>query len=52
MSGQELSKRDAASVWYIGRNIRRDGVKGRVLTKVVRNLRFTLITLEDRVARL
>jgi hypothetical protein len=52
MSGKELSKGDAASARYVGRDIGRDRVKRRVLAKVVRDLRFALISLEDRIARL
>jgi hypothetical protein len=52
MSGEELGKSNAASARYIGRDIGWDRVEGRVLAKVVRDLRFTLVSLEDRVARL
>ena len=52
MSGKELSKRNAASARYVGRDVGRDRVKRRVLAKVVRNLRLTLVSLKDRVARL
>ena len=52
MSRKELSKCNAASARYIGRDIGRDRVERRVFAKVVRNLRFALISLEGGVARL
>jgi hypothetical protein len=52
MSGKELSKSGAASARYVGRDVGRDRVKRRVLAKVMRDLGFTLISLEDRIARL
>jgi hypothetical protein len=52
MSRQNLRKRNAASTWYVRRDLRRHGVKGRVLAPVMRNLRLALIALENSVARL
>lgn len=51
MSGQDLGKRNAATAWDVCRNLGRHRVERRVLAPVVRNLRLTLIPLENRVAR-